>query len=653
MTFQLKVLLLFCALLQASVVNAQDKTLHLDQIEVNNFSNKSSGLNQSLDEREISNSNSEDIGGLLHKFTGITVKNYGGVGAIKTISFRGVSGTHTGIVLDGFLLQNNQIGQVDLSTLTTENLQQIKFVNGLNAEELAPVSAMNLGNYLSLSSFESTFPREDVSLRTQSKFGSFGYLDNYFAIKQRLSRCFYSISGRYRVYRGDFDYSFKNGYQSLISNRINNDIKDGGVKLTFGSLIGSSSRILTTYQNNGFTKGLPGPVILYNGFSNQRLKSIGQSLNTEFIYCKQKLSSRFYISGLESILFYDDPSFLNKNQNYSESYLNRSIQIGNSSKYILRDSIFKLIVGAEHTISDLKTLQSIIGVPKRIHTQFLLGFKGEKNFYNYTVQVGKQFAQTNSTDRISIDQPWTSLFIVESVKPLKWMGSPRIWFKKTYRLPSFGELYYNQIGNSKLNPELVYQSNIGSTFKVSKINTEIAVDVYKNFIEDKIVAIPTKNLFVWSIQNVGKVEVNGLDVNMMVSADVSRSKLNIKLGYSYQSVVDVTSINSPTYGHQIAYLPKHSFHTEILFNRNEWMQVGYNLVFISKRYSLNENIEFNEVPSFFVSDVFLNLTLSLKKNHVFKVGLTVKNCLNASYESIRSYVMPGRNYLLSLSYAFH
>jgi outer membrane cobalamin receptor len=312
-----------------------------------------------------------------------------------------------------------------------------------------------------------------------------------------------------------------------------------------------------------------------------------------------------------------------------------------------------LIFGAEHTLSDLHTIQSTNGVPKRLQTQLIVGITGQIYHLNYTMQVSKQFVNNTEINRVANFQPLTSIFIIERSKPTKWLGSPRISFKKTYRLPSFGELYYHQIGNTNLKPELVYQSNIGSTFKVSSINTEIMVDAYRNYVEDKIVAIPTKNLFVWSIQNVGKVEVNGFDLNMLFSTTISRTKSTLKLGYSYQSVIDVTNPVSPTYGHQIAYLPKHSLHGELTVILNEWVQFGCNSVYNSTRYSLNENIVFNEVASFLVSDIFLTTTLSLKKNHVLKVGMTVKNCLNSSYESIRSFVMPGRNYLLSVSYAFH
>jgi vitamin B12 transporter len=645
--------ILFCALLQASDVNAQDKTLHLDEIEVKNIRDKFNGHNQSLDSREIGNSNSEDVGGLLQKFTGITVKNYGGVGAIKTISFRGISGTHTGIVLDGFLIQNNQIGQVDLSTLPTENLERISFINGGNEEELVPVSALNLGNYLSMSSFESTFPMDQFSIRTHSKIGSFGYFDNYFALKQRVSRSFYSVSGKYRIYQGDFDYLYKNGNQPIQDKRSNNDLKDGGIVFSFGSLIGKSTRFFTSYQTNGFDKGLPGPIILYNGFANQRLQSTSQNLNSELIICKNKISSKFYFSGAHSNLTYNDPSFLNQAKNYTESYLNRYFQIGNTSKYTIKDSVLKLIFGAEHTFSELHTIQSTNGVPKRLQTQFIVGITGQIYHLNYTMQVGKQFVNNTEINRVANYQPLTTIFIIERSKPIKWLGSPRISFKKTYRLPSFGELYYHQIGNTNLKPELVYQSNIGSTFKVSSIDTEIMVDAYRNYVEDKIVAIPTKNLFVWSIQNVGKVEVNGFDLNMLFSSTIFRIKSTLKFGYSYQSVIDVTDPASPTYGHQIAYLPKHSLHGELTVSMNDWVQFGCNSVYNSTRYSLNENIAFNEVASFFVSDIFLNMTLALKKNHSLKVGMTVKNCLNSSYESIKSFVMPGRNYLLSVIYAFH
>lgn len=653
MSFKFLFFILFCALYQASDVNAQDKTLHLDEIEITNERSKVNGQLQSLDSKEIKNLNSEDVGGLLDKFTGITLKNYGGVGAIKTISFRGVSGTHTGIVLDGFLIQNNQIGQVDLSTIPTENLERIRFVNGGNEEELVPVTALNFGNYLSMTSFESTFPIDQFSIRTHSKFGSFGYLDNYFAFKQRISRSFYSISGKYRVYQGDFNYLYKNGTQKIQDQRSNNDLKDGGIVLSFGSLIGKSTRFFTSYQMNGFDKGLPGPVIVYNGFSNQRLKSTSQNLNSELIICKNKISSKFYFTGAHSNLTYADPSFLNLAKNYNETYTNRYFQIGNTSKYTIKDSVLKFIFGAEQTYSELHTIQSTSGIPKRSQAQYIVGITGHIYQLNYTLQVGKQFVQDKERNRLLSQQPFTSAFVIERLKPMKWVGLPRISFKKTYRLPSFGELYYHQIGNTSLKPERVYQSSVGSTFKIPNINTEFALDVYRNYVEDKIVAIPTKNLFVWSIQNVSKVEVNGFDLNMLISSTIFRTKSTLKFGYSYQSVIDVTNPVSPTYGHQIAYLPKHSFHSELTVSMNDRIQIGCNSVYNSTRYSLNENIDFNEVASFFVADIFLNTIFSLRKNHSLKVGMTVKNCLNSSYESIRSFVIPGRNYLLSVSYAFH
>ena len=43
---------------------------------------------------------------------------------------------------------------------------------------------------------------------------------------------------------------------------------------------------------------------------------------------------------------------------------------------------------------------------------------------------------------------------------------------------------------------------------------ETSVDLYQNQVENKIVAIPTQNLFNWSIQNIGNVSARGIDFSI-------------------------------------------------------------------------------------------------------------------------------------------
>ena len=51
----------------------------------------------------------------LKRFAGVQVKDYGGVGGMKTVNIRGLGAGHTGVTYDGVQVGDCQSGQVDLS----------------------------------------------------------------------------------------------------------------------------------------------------------------------------------------------------------------------------------------------------------------------------------------------------------------------------------------------------------------------------------------------------------------------------------------------------------------------------------------------------------------------------------------------------------
>jgi outer membrane cobalamin receptor len=175
-------------------------------------------------------------------------------------------------------------------------------------------------------------------------------------------------------------------------------------------------------------------------------------------------------------------------------------------------------------------------------------------------------------------------------------------------------------------------------------------NIFRNEVQNKIVSLPTKNLFIWSTQNVGSVRIFGLETSTDFQYFITEKwQIQSTLNYTLQNALDQSSIHSPTYGHQIAYLPKHSYNADISVRRNtigvRWSTFGNSL-----RYALNENIPSNAVAAFGVSDLAIFGTIT-RKQHVFRIQFSVKNMFNSSYSIIRYYVMPGRNYLLTFNYA--
>ena len=75
--------------------------------------------------------------------------------------------------------------------------------------------------------------------------------------------------------------------------------------------------------------------------------------------------------------------------------------------------------------------------------------------------------------------------------------------------------------------------------------------------------------------------------------------------------------------------------------------------YISIRYSLNENIVQNEVEGFLTTDASVYYSLKIARRSDFRIQFTIKNLLDVSYSYVRSFVMPGRNYLITLNYAIN
>lgn len=95
----------------------------------------------------------------------------------------------------------------------------------------------------------------------------------------------------------------------------------------------------------------------------------------------------------------------------------------------------------------------------------------------------------------------------------------------------FNDLYYQEVGNSKLKPENARQYNIGLTYSRNVCTflpyLSATVDAYYNKVTDKIIAYPTKNLAVWSMRNLGSVEIKGIDATGSLSLQPGKVSVSI------------------------------------------------------------------------------------------------------------------------------
>ena len=59
----------------------------------------------------------------LRYFSGVQIKDYGGIGGLKTVNIRAMGTQHVGVFYDGIELGNAQNGTVDLGRFSLDNME--------------------------------------------------------------------------------------------------------------------------------------------------------------------------------------------------------------------------------------------------------------------------------------------------------------------------------------------------------------------------------------------------------------------------------------------------------------------------------------------------------------------------------------------------
>ena len=234
------------------------------------------------------------------------------------------------------------------------------------------------------------------------------------------------------------------------------------------------------------------------------------------------------------------------------------------------------------------------------------------------------------------------------------------FIKKSYRMPTFNDLYDTNIGNAFLRPESAIQYDLGvRVFGKAKLGFNdnealtgsLEAHLYHNSVHDKIVAYPKGQQFRWTMLNLGRVHIDGIDVQAQGSwMALKNLRLSSRLQYTYQRARDVTDKNTSYYGDQIPYTPWHSGSATLMADYKAW-GIAYNFVYTGERYCQQENILYNHVEPWYTSDVHLSWRHTFERT-LCKATLEVNNLFDQQYDVIINYPMPGRNFNVTIQCEF-
>ncbi len=598
----------------------------------------------------------QSLADAVRRFSGVTVKDYGGIGGLKTVSVRSLGAYHTGVMYDGIAVSNCQAGQIDIGRFSLDNVSQVTLAVGQEDDIFQPARMFASAGVLSIQTQRPEFRgNRDYSLQLRMKGGSFGLVNPSLRYAWRLaSRTSLSVDGDFLRADGTYPFTLKNGQSVTREKRYNSDILSWHTEANLYSLLRDSSRVTAKVYYFQSERGLPGGVIFYNPYNKERLWDRNFFVQAGY---EKHFNPRWALKGAMKYN-YSWNRYMDVNNKYaSGKQIDRNRQqeyyATVSGLYTPKGRV-SYVLATDFAYNRLTNNFTDTPRPERYTSQTVLTAR----YRHKGVTVNGMLLATYIKEKVASgdcpdDKRRLSPGVSLSLQP--WLDRNlyvRLFYKHVFRVPTFNDLYYLRMGNRNLKPETAVQYNAGITWSGQWKGLEYAsvtADVYYNRVEDKIVALPM--MYVWKMMNMGTVDIWGSDVKGTAEFGIARRiHCRINGSYTWQRAIDLTDKNEKNYKDQIPYTPQHSgsLSASLLM---PWVNVSYTALVCGERYALPQNVAANRI------DRYAEHTLSVNREFQwhgtrFRLQADVVNFTDEQYSVIQYYPMPGRSYRLSASVVF-
>lgn len=626
-----------------SVGDEHSDTIHqLKNVEVAATRQKQPQTMQRLQGEKLQMLSSTSIADALKYFAGVQIKDYGGLGGVKTMNVRSLGSQHVGVFVDGIRINNAQNGTVDLGKYSLSTLETVSLYNGGKTGHTMSPSEYASGATVYL---QTRRPLTD-SLSVMGGIASFHtYLGR---LNLQFNRRGWSgfIDGEYVKSRGDYPFRYKSEYEDTVGRRKNSDIEY--FRAEAAAFYKGFSAHLYGYTSQ---RGCPGGIVrrLSDKYTN-----IGREWDTD-VFAQASWAHTF--GTMHNVRI---------NTRYSHEYLRYNTDYENNQNTARVDNHYyanDAYASVAYSVAPLRWLRANVGYDGRMSwlKADIKHFDGVRRFDQkavadlqlnplkslrlsasmlYQHYRDHTYVKAGAADPIS---KFTPTFNVGYF----WRGlSVRGWYKKIFRVPTLNDLYYTQAGNRNLKPEYTRQWNIGAeyAFDHGPWSVSAQADAYINHIDNRIVCLPLKGTYTWSMLNYGKTFCRGVNASAM--GQYSRSEWSASLLTSVTIQHDVNRTNpddEDTYEQPICYSPKFSMGITAFF-RWKMLSLTISDLYVSKRmwsYADPDDIlrPYNNVD--------LKLTGQWRW---LRASLEINDLFDVQYEHIPRYPMPGRSFKFTLTY---
>ncbi|MCX6141402.1 MAG: TonB-dependent receptor [Candidatus Kapabacteria bacterium] len=583
----------------------------------------------SIDRTLLSRLAPQSLVTVLPLIPGVFVRDYGGLGGLKTFSIRGGSASQALVMIDETRLSSAQNGTVDIGMLPARFVDNIDVIRG-------GVSALYGANALT--------GAMDIRMRvpasnTLRAFASGGSFDEW-----RLGLGASASVGTVRIgadveslgTKGSFPFTTDQFGETYSINRENGDAKS-----TFGTLRVEADEIGSfTFLGRTTDRGVPGAVLQGN-ITNARARLKDDDL-MGLLKARVLSSSTSTVSLVGSARMldqhYSDPdATITGPSGIDVRYHQRDASLGLVSKGTLQGLLYTSRLDASY--ADLRG-DAIVTDSGSLVLRRSIGISSD---WQWEGALGSplDLRAALRVDGFS-DMGWA----VSPLLALKYTISEQLSFRASwsynFRPPTFNELYFLNYGTRSLKPERSQSYNAGVVVRPWSWLV-IDADAFAIFTKDLIVSVPVSPV-ITSAQNVGSARSMGME--LLARGSWLDGRLIAQWSYTLQKVSDNTGragIDRTMIPYAVPELASILLQWDdaVWTGSLQWNYTGY-------RYAQPGEEFTSLLQPFALVSAQVGVHVSGRTTRA-DVRLQADNVFDVSYMVVRGYPMPGRVFRLSTS----
>lgn len=608
-----------------------DTIVVLDQVTISASRVSVFAIGQQLvtsDSLDMSIRQGASAGDVLAGMTSLHLKNYGS-GTLTTLTMRGTSANHTGLLWNGVRISPPNVGYVDMSLIRADFFESISLLYGGASSQFGSGA---IGGSVHLTSAPQFAGHRTTTFQAGSSMGSFGQFDQNAKLVLSGRKAFSRTSGFWHSSTNRFPYTDIYGKDRKLEH---GEFSAAGAFQEFGLRLPHEQSLMAAAWFQYADRNIPPTMTEAVSGANQADRSI--RLMAQWKDLNPWGSLELKGAWFNDFIRYTDPRF----EVYSTISTRKALLQAEGTWEILKR--VKAFAGSSYAY-DLAKL-SAYGQDRDESTLALFA----SLLYPLPSLSWKMVLHLRQEFISSAYSPFTFGFSAEGTIAGPW--SLQASFSRNFRSPTMNERYWVPGGNPDLQPELSWNGDLGTVYRRPTPTGawEIRLTGFTSLVDQWILWVPGENF--WTAQNIRKVWARGVEFSGRQDFTLGNFRFLIMESYSYTRSTNENKLPGidPSYQKQLIYTP---IHKALLKTGMEWNRFGLQVgqTYTGKVFTSSDNTR--SIPGYYLLDAQVSSRWSFSRKFQLKLSVNASNILDKEYQVTPFRPMPGINFLASIQIEF-